>query len=132
MTPIPNKVVSLLTKVVDSSSTQKEQLLLWHSRLGHLNFQAVSKASGIPLPKDMPICEDCIIGKQHRRSFPPSMTPKSAAPLQLVHTDVCGPQRVASHSGCVYFVVFIDDYSRYTATYPLQHKSDVFDAFKKY
>ena len=132
MSPIPNKVVSLLTKGVNSNSTQAEQLLLWHNRLGHLNFQAVSKATGIPLPKDMPICEDCIIGKQHCQSFPPSITPKSTAPLQLVHTDVCGPQRVASHSGCVYFVVFIDDYSRYTATYVLQHKSDVFKTFKKY
>jgi len=130
--PVPNKVVSLITKSVKSSSTQVEQLLLWHNRLGHLNFQAVSKAIGIPLPKDLPICEDCIIGKQHRRSFPPSVTPKSSTPLQLVHTDVCGPQRVASHSGCVYFVVFVDDYSRYTVTLPLQHKSEVFEAFKRY
>ena len=53
-------------------------------------------------------------------------------PLELIHSDVCGPMNVKARCGCEYFVTFIDDYSRYGYVYLMQHKSDTFEKFKEY
>nr|XP_009757763.1 PREDICTED: uncharacterized protein LOC104210538 [Nicotiana sylvestris] len=37
------------------------------------------------------LCEACLLGKHARRSFPKEAMSRSTKPLQLVHTDVCGP-----------------------------------------
>jgi len=52
--------------------------------------------------------------------------------LELVHTDVWGLVSVSSIGGKQYFVTFIDDHSRKVWVYFLRHKSDVFEAFKKW
>ncbi|MGV7994907.1 DDE-type integrase/transposase/recombinase, partial [Mycobacterium kansasii] len=52
--------------------------------------------------------------------------------LELVHTDVWGSTQVLSLGGSRYFVSFIDDASRKLWVYFLNHKSDVFDVFKKW
>ena len=55
----------------------------------------------------------------------------STQPLELIHTDVW-TSPILSISGCKYYVVFVDDYSRYTWIYPLYNKSDVFQSFVKF
>ena len=35
-------------------------------------------------------------------------------PLEIVHTDLCGPTRTKSLQGEYYFMLFIDDYTRMT------------------
>ncbi len=52
--------------------------------------------------------------------------------LELVHTDVWGPASVSSIGGKQYFVTFIDDHSKKLWVYFLRHKSNVFEAFKKW
>ena len=49
--------------------------------------------------------------------------------LQLLHMDLIGPSRTRSHGGNYYVFVIVDDYSRYTWTLFLTHKSDTFQAF---
>ena len=51
-------------------------------------------------------------------------------PLELIHTDICGPINPESFSGKRYFISFIDDYSRKTWAYFLKGKSKVFKKFK--
>ena len=53
-------------------------------------------------------------------------TERATEPLQLIHSDVCGPLNVAALGGYYYFVTFIDDYSRYGYVYLLKHKSETF------
>ena len=50
--------------------------------------------------------------------------------LELVHSDVFGPVKVPSLSKFVYYVSFIDDFSRNAWIYFLKNKSEVFDRFK--
>ncbi|KAF0757480.1 hypothetical protein AaE_004249 [Aphanomyces astaci] len=50
--------------------------------------------------------------------------------LLLVHTDIWGPCPVPSIGGSFYFVVFIDDYSRFTWVYPLAFRKDLYDAYE--
>ncbi|KAK2993848.1 hypothetical protein RJ640_027325 [Escallonia rubra] len=53
-------------------------------------------------------------------------------PLELIHTDVCGPIDPASLGKNIYFLLFIDDYSRKTWVYFLKQKSEVFSTFKRF
>lgn len=50
--------------------------------------------------------------------------------LELVHSDVWGSSPIPSRNGALYFVTFIDDYSRNTWLYLMRHKSQVFEMFK--
>ena len=52
--------------------------------------------------------------------------------LDLVHTDLCGPMSTNARGGYEYFIIFIDDYSRYGYIYLMRHKSEAFDKFKEF
>jgi hypothetical protein len=58
------------------------------------------------------VCEGCVLGKQSRLSFPSGTSLRAKAPLQLVHTDICGPLDPISSGGNKYFITFIDDFNR--------------------
>ena len=77
-------------------------------------------------------CEDCVVGKHQRASFPKTTEYQVKEQLGLVHTDVCGPITLVSFSGKRYFLTFIDDFSRKTWVYFLKEKSEVFGVFKKF
>ena len=52
--------------------------------------------------------------------------------LGLVYTDVCGPMTTQTRGGYSYFIIFIDDLSRFGYVYLMKHKFEVFDKFKEY
>ncbi|CAI5966151.1 unnamed protein product [Closterium sp. NIES-65] len=56
----------------------------------------------------------------HSSQFPPT-----EAPLQTLHMDVWGLARVCGQGHERYFLLVVDDYSRYTAVFPLRSKGDV-------
>ena len=56
--------------------------------------------------------------------------PRATAPLERIHSDICGPMNTTSLGGAKYFVTFIDDYSRYGWTYFLKKKSDLASTFE--
>ena len=93
---------------------------LWHKRPAHLNFDnwvktgrtdAVRGMPRIPKPTNR-LCGSCLHGKQVRTTFKPKIHQSTSQPLELVHTDLCGPARIQSLQGERYFMLFIDDYSR--------------------
>jgi hypothetical protein len=66
-----------------------------------------------------------MLGKHAKVSFP-SNKHRSKEILDLVHSYVCGLMSVASISGSMYYVSFIDDFSRKTWIYFLKTKDEVF------
>ncbi|XP_049406033.1 uncharacterized protein LOC125869606 [Solanum stenotomum] len=74
------------------STKLNSQAWLWHYRYGHLNFgglkmlQQKKMVMGL-LKFDIPvdICEDCVIGKQSRDSFPKGKAWRAKRQLELVH-----------------------------------------------
>jgi len=66
-----------------------------------------------------------------KHSFPNSDS-RAKGVLDIVHSDACGPMLAASLSGYVYYVSFIDDYSRKTWIYLLKSKNEVFGNFKEF
>ncbi|CAI7858927.1 unnamed protein product, partial [Closterium sp. NIES-54] len=115
------------------------ETLLWHHRLGHPSLPRLrgmaSRAlvSGLPRslpplpPGPAPTCVPCVEGRQraapHSSSFPPT-----EAPLQTLHMDVWGPARVRGQGHERYFLLVVDDYSRYTTVFPLRSKGEVTEA----
>ena len=75
-------------------------------------------------------CESFILGKHHKEKFIFGVSNREKAPLDLVHIDLCGPMQTPSLTGNVYFMTFIDDYSRKTWVYLLKQESQAFDVFK--
>ena len=55
---------------------------------------------------------------------------RAKEPLELIHTDICGPMNVQAQGGYEYYVTFNDDYSRYVYVYLMQRKSETFEKFK--
>lgn len=65
-----------------------------------------------------------------RNHFPKKSSRKTDI-LDLIHSDVCGPMRVASLGGSKYFVQFIDDHSRWGEIRFLKSKDEVLAATKE-
>ncbi|CAI7904801.1 unnamed protein product [Closterium sp. NIES-53] len=92
----------------------------------HLPSFSMNLVSTSPTALDCTARLPCIKGWQraapHSSSFPPT-----TAPLQTLHMDVWGPARV-SGQGCErYFLLVVDDYTRYTTVLPLCSKGQVPD-----
>ena len=62
----------------------------------------------------------------------PSSDRKAKGILDIVYSDVCGPMSATSLSRYVYYVSFIDDYSRKTWIYFLKAKSEAFTKFQEF
>jgi hypothetical protein len=56
----------------------------------------------------------CVLDKHHQDSFDKRASWHASGPLQLVHSDLCGPLSSPSFSGCKYFLTFIGDFSKRT------------------
>ncbi|CAI7827150.1 unnamed protein product, partial [Closterium sp. NIES-53] len=112
------------------------QTLLWHHRLGHPSLPRLRGmasrilVSGLPRslpplpPGPAPTCVPCVQGRQ-RAAPHSSKFPSTEAPLQTLHMDVWGPARVRGQGHERYFLLVVDDYSRYTTVFPLRSKGDV-------
>ncbi|CAI7749037.1 unnamed protein product [Closterium sp. NIES-53] len=119
-------------------ATEPSQTLLWHHRLGHPSLPRLRGmhsrllVSGLPRslpllpPSPAPPCLPCVEGRQraapHSSSFPPT-----TAPLQTLHMDVWGPARVSEQSSERYFLLVVDDYTRYATVFHLRSKGRVVD-----
>ncbi|KAL2235906.1 UNVERIFIED_CONTAM: Retrovirus-related Pol polyprotein from transposon TNT 1-94 [Sesamum indicum] len=112
---------------------------LWHKRLGHISQKGLDflKRDGILNDRidKIEICDECVMGKQHRVHFPtsPSLNPSmSPCILDYVHADVWGPSNTPTHGGNRYFLSIIDNFSRKVFVFLMRHKSEVFEKFKKW
>ena len=52
--------------------------------------------------------------------------------IELIHSDVWGPSPVASIGGSRYFVVFIDDYSRYSWIFPMKSRFEILPIYSNF
>ena len=109
---------------------------LWHLRLGHINLDRINRLvkngslSQLEIGT-LPVCESCLEGKMTKRPFIRKGI-RATQPLELIHSDVCGPMSVRARGGYEYYVTFIDDYSRYAYVYLMQRKSETFERFKEF
>ncbi|MCO5561640.1 hypothetical protein L7F22_015261 [Adiantum nelumboides] len=126
--------------IAETKTQAMQDAELWHARFGHVGYGSLMTLQRHNMVHDlslleMPprhVCEGCVLGKMHRFAFSQDGSVRVTQKLQLVHSDVCGPMRTPSVGNSLYFVTFIDDFSRFCWVYPLKAKSDVFAIFQHY
>jgi transposase InsO family protein len=107
--------------------------------MGHINFENLVKLNKTRAVRDMPriskstdiICKPYQQEKQTRVSFK-TKEYSTSKPLELVHTDLCGPTRTQNLRGESYFMFLIDDYTRMTWVTFLKEKYEAFEKFKDF
>lgn len=114
--------------------------MLWHARLGHVHESKLhtlctdSSLFRHPLPKlgTLPFCESCAKGKLKQTPYARTSAYRASKLLELVHTDLCGPVSTPSFAGSLYFMPFVDDFSRMTFVYYLKRKNEALETFQRY
>lgn len=108
-----NRLYKLIINTVKSEcllSKQEEESKLWHMRLGHVNYHALSLMTKEKMVNGMPtiiqpdkVCMGCLMSKQTRKQFPSKASYNSKKVLELVHGDLCGLIFPETASGKRYF-----------------------------
>ncbi|GJZ16567.1 putative ribonuclease H-like domain-containing protein [Tanacetum coccineum] len=131
--PRKNDVYSLdLKNIIPSggitclvAKATKDEAVLWHRRLGHVNFKNINKLVKGNLVRGLPSktfkldhsCLACRKGKQHRASCKKIEERTVREPLELLHMDLFGPVLVESINRKKYCLVVTDDHKN-----KLRHK----------
>jgi hypothetical protein len=103
--------------LINSTSSSSEICEIWHRRMAHLHHAALrvlrELVMGVPDFKSEhhELCKGCTLGKYIETAFPSSDSGEAEI-LDIIHSDVCGPMSLASLTGSLYYVVFIDDFSQ--------------------
>ncbi|WVZ89814.1 LOW QUALITY PROTEIN: hypothetical protein U9M48_036172, partial [Paspalum notatum var. saurae] len=107
----------------------------WHERFGHLHFEALKRLSANEMVRGLPcldhveqLCDVCVLTKQRRLPFPHQSSFRAKERLELVHGDLCGPVTPATPGGRRYFLLLVDDLSRYMWVMVLGSKGEAADA----
>ena len=111
----------------------KNCIVKWHKRLGHRNFDTLKQMQLEQLTEGITInnckhkldCTICVQAKLTQSPYPSCTKYRATEVLSLVHTDLCGPIEVDTIGGKKYFLIFVDDFSRYTMIYLLSSKDEV-------
>jgi hypothetical protein len=73
------------------------------------------------LDKVIEICDVCLQAK-HKQKFIRPKVKRATKPFELVHSDTCGPFSVLTKGGHLHYIIFVDDYTRWTTVYLLPDK----------
>ncbi|CAM6116227.1 unnamed protein product [Calypogeia fissa] len=146
--PLLHKGITASCNAAQQSSptaTSKEKIAsaansrLWHQRIGHASYDRLQFMARYKLVQGLPRvttphsrCDICIQAKQHRHPISKTASFRSSQPLELIHSDLCGPLPVPSLHGSRYIMTITDDFSRFTWVYFLKKKGEVFETFKHF
>ena len=130
LNPLKNEQVAFNCQIND--------LEIWHKRLGHFHHKGLQFLQRNDMVRGLPNLEEkfstykaCLMGKQFRFPFKESSW-RATKKLQLIHSDLCGPQSTPSLNGNKYFIIFIDDYTRMCWIYFMKKKLEVAEVFMKF
>nr|GEV51269.1 putative ribonuclease H-like domain-containing protein [Tanacetum cinerariifolium] len=113
---------------------------LWHKRLCHINLKTMNKLVKGNIVRGLPskvfennhTCVACKKGKQHRASCKTKPINSVRQPLQRLHMDLFGPTFVKILNKKSYYLVVIDDYSRFTWVFFLANKDETSPILKTF
>ncbi|GJX53814.1 putative ribonuclease H-like domain-containing protein [Tanacetum coccineum] len=117
-----------------------DESMLWHRRLGHINFKNINKLVKDNLVRGLPTkrfendqtCVACLKGKQHRASCKSKVLNPITKPLFMLHMDLFGLTFVSSLMHKKYCLVVTDDYSRFTWVFFLTTKDETSEILKNF
>ncbi|GKB38035.1 putative ribonuclease H-like domain-containing protein [Tanacetum coccineum] len=132
---IPKKDLTCL--VVKATN---DESMLWHRRLGHINFKNINKLVKENLVRGLPskffendqTCVACLKRKQHKVSFKSKIQNSITQPLFMLHVDLFGPTFVSRLIHKIYCLVVTDDFSRFTWVFFLATKDETSRILKRF
>lgn len=91
-----------------------DMAILWklHLRHGHRNFDDIGRQYNLSVPKQMPACVSCIMGKAHVHPHASTGFERATRVAEGFHSDFRGPFSVQTPQGALYLLTLIDDFSR--------------------
>jgi transposase InsO family protein len=111
----------------------------WHERFSHISFKSLRSLATKQMVRGLPhlhhidqVYDSCLIGKQRRTPFPSQAKRRAEHALDLVHGDLCGPVSPPTPSGNKYFLLLIDEMSRYMWLHLLSSKDQVVAAIRNF
>ncbi|GJX27432.1 putative ribonuclease H-like domain-containing protein [Tanacetum coccineum] len=127
-----------LTCLVAKATT--DESMLWHRRLGHINFKNINKLVKENLVRGLPLkhsendqtCVACLKGKQHKASCKTKILNPITKPLFMLYMDLFGLTFVSSIMHKKYCLVITDDYSRFTWVFFLATKDETSEILKNF
>nr|GEU84565.1 hypothetical protein [Tanacetum cinerariifolium] len=117
-----------------------DELMLWHRRLGHVNFKTINKLVKENLVRGLPTkhfendqtCVACLKGKQHKASCKSKIQNSITQPLFMLHMDLFGHTSVSILMNKKYCLVVTDDYSRFTWVFFFATKDETSGILKRF
>jgi transposase InsO family protein len=110
----------------------------WHERFGHLYFEALKWLSAKGMVRGLSsfdhvkqFCDVCVLTKQRWLPFPQQSSFRANEWLELVHGDLCGLVTPATPEGRRYFLLLVDNLSRYMWVVVLGSKGEAADAIRR-
>ena len=104
-----------------------------------MSFQGLKQLSKGHMVRGLPqiehageLCDSCLAGKQRLLSFPRKASFRAGDVLEVVQGDLCGPITPATHGGRRYFLLLVDDYSRFMWLHLLSSKDEAPTAIKEF
>ncbi|GKB17921.1 putative ribonuclease H-like domain-containing protein, partial [Tanacetum coccineum] len=117
-----------------------DESMLWHRRLGHVNFKTINKLVKENLVRGLPskrfendqTCVACLKGKQHKASCKSKTQNSITQPLFMLHMDLFSLTFVSSLMNKKYCLVVTDDYSRFTWVFFLASNDETSGIIKSF
>jgi hypothetical protein len=131
------KIVFQPVRTLFHSTSSSDLCDLWHRRMAHFHHGALRVlrdiVTGVPNfnTKHQELCKGCDLGKYTKTIFPSSDS-RAVGILYLIHSDVCGPMSLALLTGFLYYVIFIDEFSRKPWIFFMKTKGQVFNGFQEF
>ncbi|GJS11439.1 retrovirus-related pol polyprotein from transposon TNT 1-94 [Tanacetum coccineum] len=132
---IPKKSLTCLV-----AKATLDESMLWHRRLGHVNFKTINKLVKENLVRGLlskrfendQTCVAFLKGKQHKASCKSKIQNSITQPLFMLHMDLFAPTFVSSLMNKKYCLVVTDDYSRFTWVFFLETKYETTGILKSF
>lgn len=128
---------ALAASVQPSGSTIDINVL--HRRIGHASHKRLKQMvrqgrfKGLDAVEGhFEFCEPCTLAKLKKLPFKPKSRRQTTAPFELIHTDLGGPITPQTPSGHRYWIVFIDDFTRFPWVYLLRTKDEALEKIKHF
>lgn len=124
-------------KVVNHICALGNEIDVWHSRLGHINFSCMTRLAKMNLIPSFNLakgskCQACVQAKQPCKAHKHVHEARNLAPLELIYSDLCEMNCVLTKGGKKYFMTLIDDSTRFCYVYLLKTKDEALHKFKIY
>ena len=117
---------------MSSNSAKFDSARERHRRLDHLNQAHVVRNAPETVGELDDVCNVCAFAKITKTPVPRVAETQAEGKLERVFTDVMGPFRVESMSEFRFYIVFVDQYTKFVFVDLLKAKSEALASLKKF